>query len=95
MLEKYFYYHSEFGLILLYIGLGFIKLIKQAGTLFPETCAIEHAHADTHASKFPWAIYHTSKIKVFSFFALMLLNIFCKDKFFIEGFFMEDYIKEI
>ena len=67
-------------------------------TLFPEMCVI------THASKCMCAIYHTHKIIVFSLFVFLfivfslfvfLLHILRKEKFFIEGFFIEDYIPEI
>ena len=64
-------------------------------TLFPETSAIAHARASTHASKFTCTIYYARKILVFSFFVLLLLYISRKEKFFIEGFFIEDYIQEI
>ena len=65
-------------------------------TLFPDTRTIVHARLSTHASKFTCTIYHTRKIIVFSFFVLLLLlYISRKEKFFIEGFVTEDYIKEI
>ena len=41
------------------------------------------------------AIYCTCKILVFSSFVLLLLYISNKDKFFIKGFFIEDYAQEI
>ena len=64
--------------------------------LFPDTRTIAHARASTHASKFTFTIYHPCKIIVFSFFVLLLLlYISRKEKFFIEGFVTEDYIKEI
>ena len=47
----------------------------------------------THASKFACAIYCMHSIKVFSLFDL--LYTFHKEKCFIEGFFIEDYIQEI
>ena len=49
------------------------------GILFPETRAIAHVRAGTHASKFTCAIYRTREIIVFS----------RKEKFFIEGFSIE------
>ena len=39
--------------------------------------------------------YRTCKIIVFSLFVLLLLYIFHKEKLFIEGLFIEDYIQEI
>ena len=47
-----------------------------------------------HASKFTCAIYSTRKIKVFPLFVLLLLYISREVKFFIEGFFIGDYIQE-
>ena len=60
-------------------------------TLLPETRAI----ASARAGKFACAIYRTREIKVFSLSGLVLLYIFCKEKFFVEGFFIGDCIKEI
>ena len=40
------------------------------------------------------AIYYMCEIIVFSLVVMLLLYIPCK-KFFIEGFFVEDYLKEI
>ena len=62
--------------------------------LFLEMHAIAHAHRRTHTSKFTCAIYCKRKIVVFSLLVLLLLYISCK-KFFIERFFIEDYVKEI
>ena len=53
-----------------------------------------HACEGTHASKVMCAIYHMCKIKVFSFFVFLLYTSH-REKLFIEGFFIEDYIQEI
>ena len=47
-----------------------------------------------HASKFTCAIYRTREIIVFSLLVLLLLYI-SRKKFFIKGFFIEDYVNEI
>ena len=62
--------------------------------LFLEMRAIAHAHRGTHTSKFTCAIYCKRKIVVFSLLVLLLLYISCK-KFFIERFFIEDYVREL
>ena len=49
------------------------------GILFPETRAIAHVRAGTHANKFTRVIYRTRKIIVFS----------RKETFLIEGFSIE------
>ena len=67
--------------------------VEGLGTQFPEMCAIVRARAGTHVSKFACAIYCMHSIKVFSLFDL--LYTFHKEKCFIEGFFIEDYIQEI
>ena len=53
------------------------------------------AHVGMHTSMFTCAIYCTCKIIAFSLFVLLLLYISQKDKFFIEGFLIENYIQEI
>ena len=58
------------------------------------SCAIACTSSGTHISKFTCAIYHMWEIIVFSLF-ILLLYIFCKEKFFIEGFFIEYYIEGI
>ena len=47
-----------------------------------------------HASKFTCAIYCTREIIVFSLLVLLLLYI-SRKKFFIKGFFIEEYVNEI
>ena len=63
-------------------------------TLFPETRAITCTCTGTHLSKFLCAIYCMQEISIFTF-ALILLYISHKEKFFIEGFFTEHYMQEI
>ena len=62
--------------------------------LFTEVRAIAQARTGTHASSFTCAIYRTRRIIVFSLLVSLLLYISCK-KFFIEGFFIEDYMQGI
>lgn len=62
--------------------------------MFPEMHAIKHACTGTHASKFTCAIYRTCKIIVFPIVVLLLLCI-SRKKFFIEWFFIEDFVKVI
>lgn len=52
-------------------------------------CTRRHTHKST------CAISRINGIIVFSFFVFLLLYISCKEKFFIEGFFIEDSIQEI
>ena len=66
----------------------------QCCILFHETRAIARIRADTHASKFMCAIYRTREIIIFSLLVLLLLYI-SREKFFIKGFFIEDYVNEI
>ena len=56
--------------------------------------AITHARTGTDASKFTCAIYCTCEIIVFPIVVLLLLYISQK-KFFIEWFFIEDFVKVI
>ena len=66
----------------------------QCCILFRETRAIARARAETHASKSTCAIYRTRKIIISSLLVLLLLYI-SREKFFIKGFFIEDYVSEI
>ena len=68
---------------------------NQQCTLFPEMCVIACAHAGTQAGKFRGVIYCTCKYIVLSRFVFLSVHTSCKEKFFIEGFFIKDYIQEI
>ena len=74
-----------------------IVVVNQVETidLFPEMHAIAWAHAGTHTSKSMCGIHCMHIIIVFHFLLLLLSYTSCKDKFFIEGSFIEDYLKEI
>ena len=66
------------------------KTWKRIFTLFPETRGIACARTGTHTSKFTCATYCMQGIIVFSLSALLLLYTSHKEKFFIEGFAIED-----
>ena len=58
-------------------------------------CSLRHMQSHVQANKFMCAIYCMHEMTVFSLFALLLLYISSKEKFFIEEFSIEYYIQEI